>query len=204
MPNWKIHLEVGKRVANNIKFNEKDYEFFMLGNILPDINNRYIVENIKKQISHKVTHFDYNNKTHENFFNIYKEKISEPIVLGYYVHLFTDYIWNNDFYTSIVGTEFEKLDKDTLRELKQSDFRNYNNLYVDNQLTINNLDESIEKIKIINEVNLNKDDLIDTINYLKGKIFYDTEYSFYSEEYLNNLLEYTIKTITNELNNILK
>lgn len=204
MPNWKIHLEVGKRVANNIKFNEKDYEFFMLGNILPDINNRYIVENIKKQISHKVTHFDYNNKTHENFFNIYKEKISEPIVLGYYVHLFTDYIWNNDFYTSIVGTEFEKLDKDTLRELKQSDFRNYNNLYVDNQLIINNLDESAEKTKIINEVNLNKDDLIDTINYLKGKIFYDTEYSFYSEEYLNNLLEYTIKTITNELNNILK
>ena len=47
MPNWKIHFEIGKRVNEELKFDGEDLNLFLLGNILPDLNNKYIVVEIE-------------------------------------------------------------------------------------------------------------------------------------------------------------
>ena len=49
MPNWKVHLEIAKRLNEKFKYTENQLEEFNLGNILPDINNCFIVKDISKK-----------------------------------------------------------------------------------------------------------------------------------------------------------
>ena len=111
MPNWKTHLEISKRLNEKYKFNEKDFELFMFGSILPDINNSYVVTGISKKISHDTTHFRSKEvPSYILFAEKYKKQIDDknPIFVGYVTHLFTDYMWNNNFYTSVARREFEE------------------------------------------------------------------------------------------------
>jgi len=39
MPSWAIHLKVAKEVAKDMP--EEDYQPFLLGNLLPDVNLGY-------------------------------------------------------------------------------------------------------------------------------------------------------------------
>ena len=44
MPNWKTHLELGKRLRKNFDYDNKEYNLFLMGNILPDLNNGYMLK----------------------------------------------------------------------------------------------------------------------------------------------------------------
>ena len=133
MPNWKTHLEISRRLNEKYKFNDKDYELFLIGSILPDINNSYVVTDISQKIGHSVTHFWNQEKpSYICFYNKYQQDIDEhnPVFVGYVTHLYTDYTWNNNFYTSVSKRNFIEKDKEKLRILKQSDFKIYNNKFV--------------------------------------------------------------------------
>lgn len=56
VPNWRVHLEIAKKVNEQLRFNNEDYNLFLLGNIAPDINNGYIVEGISHIYDHGHTH----------------------------------------------------------------------------------------------------------------------------------------------------
>ena len=38
LPNWKVHLEIAKKLNKQINFDKEDLNLFLLGNIAPDIN----------------------------------------------------------------------------------------------------------------------------------------------------------------------
>ena len=108
MPNWKIHLEIAKRLNKKFNYTQNKLEEFYLGNILPDINNCFIVKDISTKLEHKYTHYqdEIEIPSYKNFEKIYKNKIyEEPIIFGYYIHLYTDYTWNNYFYTNFNDNE---------------------------------------------------------------------------------------------------
>jgi len=67
MPGWGIHLEVGERLSKKLKFAGEDKELFLLGCILPDINNGY-VNKVRVQMGHGETHWAFNQKSSLNFF----------------------------------------------------------------------------------------------------------------------------------------
>ena len=56
MPNWKTHLELGKRLRKNFDYDNKEYNLFLMGNILPDLNNGYMLKDISEKIDHEKTH----------------------------------------------------------------------------------------------------------------------------------------------------
>ena len=56
MPSWGIHLEIANRVYK--KLENIDKNLFMFGNVMPDINNGYVIKDVNKIISHKKTHYD--------------------------------------------------------------------------------------------------------------------------------------------------
>ena len=97
MPHWKTHIEIAKRCNEFLKFNKNDYTLFLFGNILPDINNGYIISDIVTHIDRNYTHFKDNDshKIYLNFYNEYKNNIKNPMILGYYCHLYADYSFNN-------------------------------------------------------------------------------------------------------------
>ena len=56
MPSWNTHLEAGNRLADKLKLKGKEREEFLLGCLLPDINNGY-VNKVKTIKDHNETHY---------------------------------------------------------------------------------------------------------------------------------------------------
>lgn len=197
MPNWKIHLEIGKRVNKKLRYRDAELELFLFGNILPDINNQYQVRDISQHYSHNFTHYsDEEIPGYLSFYQRYKNNFDNPIVYGYFVHLFTDYIWNNDFYSRYDDRDdLNGLDKDSLRILKQRDFKCYNNLFIDNKLSINNVDLVVDESTIIDRVSINKAD-INKISYFIDNYKNDLKnLEFYKKEQLDELMKKTVNKI---------
>ena len=46
MPSWGIHLGIANKLSQKIENIDKN--LFMFGNVVPDINNGYVVEDISK------------------------------------------------------------------------------------------------------------------------------------------------------------
>ena len=193
MPNWKTHIELGKRLNKYINYNDENLNIFLLANILPDINNGYIVKDISKILEHSITHFNNKeNPSYVNFYNKYKEeiKIDNPIFLGYYIHLFTDYTWNNDFHTKVKETQFSNKERNELRKIKQHDFKIFNNKYIENYFETKNIKEIVNKVKKIEEISINEKDIINVEQFIKEPKIYEGELIFYKmsdcERMMNN------------------
>jgi hypothetical protein len=191
MPNWKTHVEFGKRVNKKLNYTGEELELFLLGNLLPDINNGYMIPDVSTKIDHEVTHYVVEgNYSYVNFYNGYKEKLKgNPLLMGYFTHLFLDYNMNNNFYTTYRDANLQKYERKQLRIMKQSDFRLYNNKFLENFIELKDIDNAVVKAKELCDISINKEDVIKIVEFLKKKIHYDAEYFFYSETELDNLFE---------------
>ena len=184
MPSWETHLEVAKRVAKKLKLSDEEKEDFLLANLLPDINCRYSIKDISTFVEHKYTHYN-------NFLDFYikKKKYMENItVLGYLSHLITDYVWNSNFYG-------KKVKDFNLTDL--NDFAYFNNLHSDNNINIKNLNKFINKINILDRIQLNKDDLEKTLRYINNNEYEikDITLKFYTPEELEDLCNEAVNKV---------
>lgn len=196
MPNWKIHLEIAKRLNKKFNYTQNKLEEFYLGNILPDINNCFIVKDISTKLEHKYTHYqdEIEIPSYKNFEKIYKNKIyEEPIIFGYYIHLYTDYTWNNYFYTNFNDNEkLRGLTHEEKRTLKQDDFKVYNNLFIDNKPKFLNKENLVEKSKKIDRISINKEDIEKVEKFLDEQIKTENTFKILTKEILDKMMCDTI------------
>lgn len=195
MPNWKVHLEVGKRLNKYFNYNGEDLNLFLLGSVLPDINNRYIVTDIAEQIDHTITHFGtYKELNYISFYKKYKNEVDnkKPLFNGYMAHLYTDNMWNRNFYNKIQNLEGLPENRDEIRKMKQSDFKIYNNKFIEDTFKINDMDTVLEEVKRISEVSITKEDILKVINFLDNQKIYEGKFYFHSMEELDKLMDNTI------------
>ena len=204
MPSWNIHLEAGNRIADKLKLTGEKRQEFLVGCIIPDINNGYINSpNIVKP--HHETHYAYDQKSSLNFYAENKPKIDEKdlIYLGYLFHLYTDGFFNYDFYRNIKRHVFSEKSEDEKRDIKHHDFWLYDTNY---HHTVDITREEAEKIaKVasnISAVEITSDDILDALSILKRADLNDSikndEYIFYTKEALDNLLEDMCESFTND------
>lgn len=203
MPNWKVHLEVAKRLNNKLKYTDEELEKFNLGNLLPDINSCYIVTDISKKIDHKFTHFQDKKEepSYINFKKIYGEKIyNNSLLLGYYTHLYTDYTWNNYFYTQYDNhPKLQGMTHEEKRKIKQDDFKAYNDLFIENRPKFNNLKDLVHATNEISRVSINESDVKKVEEFLEKQEKFNYEYKILSTEVLNEMMNTTINNLTNEI-----
>ena len=196
MPNWKIHLEIAKKINKKFNYTQNKLEEFYLGNILPDINNCFIVKDISTKLEHKYTHYqdEIEIPSYKNFEKIYKNKIyEEPIIFGYYIHLYTDYTWNNYFYTNFNDNEkLRGLTHEEKRTLKQDDFKVYNNLFIDNKPKFLNKENLVEKSKKIDRISINKEDIEKVEKFLDEQIKTENTFKILTKEILDKMMCETI------------
>ena len=205
MPGWNIHLEAGERVAKKLKLTGRKKREFLLGCVLPDINNGYI-NKVRVRKEHEETHYAYNQKSSLNFYAENREEIRkrEPIFLGYLLHLYTDGFFNYDFYRTIKRDKMgEGLERKEKTKIKHHDFWLYDMKFHHrlgvrreelkdlakqaNRISIAEITpEDIEDVERI----LVEDDLNDS---LKGQ-----DYQFYTEKRLDELLEDMIDSFMND------
>ena len=200
MPSWNIHLEAGNRLADHVKLAPKKRQEFLLGCLLPDINNGY-VNQPKTVYSHETTHYAKNDKSSLNFYadNETKIKSRDPLYMGYLFHLFTDGYFNYHFYH-----HFDRLPKsrtmteDQKRAVKHHDFWLYDtNFRHTLDLDPVALPQIIEKANTIKTVAITEEDVKEVSAILEDNSLNDDikgeDYLFYTEESLGQLLDNTIK-----------
>ena len=95
-------MEAGNRLADAMNLKGAPRQEFLVGCLIPDINNGYI-NNPKTLKEHRETHYAYDQKSSLNFYAENRDEIQQksPIYLGYLFHLYTDGFFNYDFYRSI-------------------------------------------------------------------------------------------------------
>ena len=204
MPSWNIHLEAGNRIADKLKLNPKERKEFLVGCLLPDINNGYI-NNPDTIKSHQETHYAYNQKSSLNFYAENKAKIDQkaPIYLGYLFHLYTDGFFNYDFYHSIKRHPFSTKTENEKRDIKHHDFWIYDtNFHHKITLTKEEAKNIATTACHINAVQITPSDILEISEILeRGDIndkIKNSQYIFYTKEALGNLLEDMCESFAND------
>lgn len=218
MPAWGTHLATANRILENLQIEKYS---FLFGNILPDVNNGYIIKNISCLKTYEETHYfkQYNFEGQkeylpdiQSFFHDYKEKINNPIILGYFVHLLTDYYWNKEFYLKygILNNEKERIglmtntqeknfcNREEARKIKVNDFNLFSKtLYQENKIELPRIEEelliNIEEIKCVQII---KEDLKKIKEYLNGEEKRNKE-----EKIIENYQIYTKEKIYEQFEN---
>lgn len=205
MPGWNIHLEAGERVAKKLKFTKLAKKEFLLGCILPDINNGY-VNKVKVKKHHHETHYAYDQKSSLNFYAENRDKIRarDPIFLGYLLHLYTDGYFNYDFYRTIKRHKLgEGKNHDEKRDIKHHDFFLYETNY-HHELNVKpeELPDLANRANEISIAEITPEDIADVERILIEDSLNDNlkgdKYLFCTEERLDNLLEDMIDSFMND------
>ena len=124
-----IHIAVAKEINKDLKMNEKE---LFLGTIAPDISKQLGESKVK-------SHFLLNDKTDlpifDKFLDKYKNNLNNPFIMGYYIHLFTDYLWfkyfipeitNSSDYIKVLSGNNIKCTKEEIEKLIYNDYTNLN------------------------------------------------------------------------------
>lgn len=208
MPSWKIHSKIASDLTKELKVNKK---YFMIGNLLPD-QDEYSIPNIDKSIDRSITHFiskedsmiGINLPDYNKMYEKYQNQFNNPVLLGYLVHLLTDFYWNNYIYDKYFiksNGKYEgiktndgniiKCDFQEANTMKQSDFKKYSNHLI---VTKNNFVFYLNNkyFKEIEELKISKKDIYTVGKYLRlfdSKIEDDIEYKVLNEKELDKILE---------------
>ena len=195
-----IHIAVAKKVNEKLKMNEKE---LFLGTIAPDIS-KHIGQD------RKISHFlDDDRLPNLNLFlDKYNNSLNNPFVMGYYIHLFTDYLWFKYFLNEItnLNTSIKLLNGDTIKcskeELNKLIYNDYTNLNIllieEYNLDLSLFYEEIEIPKIkFTEIPLDKLQIIvDQMGIIIENSKIEKTYSFN----LNNVKQF-INTCTDLIDN---
>ena len=205
MPSWNIHLEAGKRLQKKLKFSGMKQKEFLLGCLLPDINNGYI-NKVKKKKEHSETHYAYDQKNSLNFYaeNRVKIRQKDPIFLGYLFHLYTDGYFNYDFYRNIKHHKLgEGLTHEEKRKIKHHDYWIYDtNFHHHLDFKKADLDHLAKRANEINIPEITPEDINDVQEIINSEMLSqqikDTKYLFYTKKKLDNIMDDMIESFTND------
>lgn len=201
-----IHICVANEINKVLKRNDRK---LLIGTIAPDIS-KLIGES--KYYSHFLDDIDNNIPNLEKFLNKYKCYLDDDFVLGYYIHLYTDYLWFKYFINKVIkGNYIKELDGTLIKYTKKSFlyyvYNDYSNLNI--QL-INKYNfplkifyEEIPDIKnIINEIPMDKLNLIvDKVGVLIEDASNGKKYLFDIDDIVNFIDDCKV-IILKELENI--
>lgn len=188
MPCWTIHTAIAKDLNKELNLNP---DLLYYGAVLPDVDKGNEVGKFKAHFY--IDHLKYPDEViidFDKFMEKYKNRLDRDLVIGYYIHLLTDYYFNeyifdNTYILDDTGSirEIKLLlgttpDIESRRRLKQDDFIMYGSYLLNN-----------------NRVGIPKD------KELIYKHLCDLKHSFINEIEVNNRIDYMNSNDFLEYNN---
>ena len=224
MPSWIMHLATADCVSRQLKINKND---FMFANIMPDMNVGWIIKS-KNKIDYTITHKAKKQKLENKEFLLpdieefkvkYYNKLNNPVILGYWVHLLTDYFWNrltfSKYFVYNNNNEFVGVKnkdniiqccKEKARYMKQKDFREFENYLVHTQkITIPyETKEILQQASQIEEIIINEDDIKKAIDFLTqakkvSESANGSHYQMFQQDELIKYYEESVQFILNKM-----
>lgn len=202
-----IHIAVANEINKKIK---KDYNKLIIGSIAPDLSKHMGKSKLE---SHFLDDVNIDIPNIDKFLEKYKEYLNDDFVLGYFIHLYTDYLWakyfipeiyENDMIKKIDGTVLKCTDR-MLCLYIYNDYTNLNESLIKKyDLNIESLNSDIKVDNIIKEIPMENINII--INATKEiakktKIYKDLVINM---EQVKNFIELSTKLILSKLEEIVK
>ncbi|MFI3307857.1 MAG: hypothetical protein R3Y21_04745 [Mycoplasmatota bacterium] len=123
-----IHMCVAKEINKKLKRETKDY---YLGSIAPDTNKILGQTKAKAHFYNEIELVDL-----DMFKNKYPDFYNNDFDLGYYIHLYTDLLWNEIVFSKIIfKNEFLFLDGN----LRKMEKQNFSSILYDDYTSLNSL-----------------------------------------------------------------
>ena len=128
-----IHICIANEINKTIN---RDSKKLLIGTIAPDIS-KLLGET--KFYSHFLDNVNNNIPNINKFLDKYGNYLNDDFVLGYYIHLYTDYLWFKYFIPNIIkGNYIKELDgtlvkytEETFKYYVYNDYSNLNNQLID-------------------------------------------------------------------------
>ena len=129
MASSMIHIAVANEVNKKLNRNKRE---LLIGSIAPDISK---LLNQSKLKSHFLDDIEADIPNIDKFLIKYKNNLNDDFVMGYYIHLYTDYLWRKYFFpeiydnntlTKLNGEKFVCTDK----EMQYYIYNDYTNLNI--------------------------------------------------------------------------
>lgn len=197
-----IHLCVANEINKTIK---KDKKKLLIGSIAPDIS---------KQVgdSREKSHFYVDGYTdHLKFLDKYNDYLSDDFVLGYYIHLYTDYLWEKYFVPEFSNKNFiKKLNGEVIkcnggmyRQYIYNDYTSLNSQIIDEyELDLDVFYEDIPTFEnIIEEIPMDK---INIIVEKSGVIIANSKEKkefIFEINSIKQFINFSVQIILSDLNN---
>ena len=146
-----IHIAVANEANKKLK---RDSSKLLIGSIAPDLSKLVGQNKI-------ASHFLDNETDIPNidlFLNKYKNYLDDDFVLGYYIHLYTDYLWFKYFVTEIINNDYITKKDGTIVKLNG----NMKCLYIYNDYTNLNI-QLIDKYRLDLKIFYNEVPILENI-----------------------------------------
>lgn len=201
-----IHMAVANEINKKIK---RDTSKLLIGTIAPDISKLVGDNKIK---SHFLNSEVSNIPNIKQFLNKYEKYLYDDFVMGYYIHLYTDYLWFKYFiedidYSSVITTvDGNKVwcDSSKFVEYVYNDYTNLNIKIIDKyNLDLKIFYNEIPEINyIIKEIPMDK---LDVIINKAGEIIANTKENksfLFDIDNVDNFIKMAVEIILCEINNL--
>lgn len=221
MPTWPVHLALANKLKNKYHYTED----FIIGNILPDTMNGFMVPNTSNIYHHSITHYSKAEPLGPpkicivDFLNDNRKKLNNELILGTYTHLLADSYFNSYTMKHHIKEENGKLlgvlnDGTIEKELppmpiKQQDFKVFGDYILKNNEVGEKISITKDTIELSKELNykIEKEDIEKTVA-VANKIIETTPeeetYKMFTEKELIDLYNSCYEYIDNALNNLKK
>lgn len=175
MPTQMMHVAIAKKVNEKLSLEQ---DLLYIGCLMTNWTN------VKYHISHfkKETDGIEGLSNPDEFYNKYQNKLNNPIVIGYLIHILTDRFWNkymlNNVYlyneeNEVIGVKTKKkkelnLPEELIYELKAKTYNKYDNYLLGKNL-VDLIKEKIFEIPNLEEIKITQEELdqkIDEYNKL--------------------------------------
>lgn len=206
MPSWNIHLAIAKEVNKKLKLDKNSFYF---GNTVPDVD-------YNMSLTRHDTHYFNVPCTKcpkellpdiDLFLKEYNDKLTNPVIMGTYIHLLTDYYFNSKIYSkhwiqdkdnNIIGIKLlNGIDKDIkMRKIyKHYDLELFGkHLYKQGKIEIPEYDLNIYKnMKDLNNNRYKNTDIKRRIDYLNKDFIKKQKYTL-----LENIVGIRYKMMTKD------
>lgn len=203
-----IHMTIAHKINEELK---KDKYKILIGSIAPDISK--LIGRTKEE-SHFLDDVKNDIPNMERFLKKYQKYLDDDFVLGYYIHLYTDYLWFKYFIPEIKENDFiKKLDQTvvkvtpkTITKYIYNDYTNLNEQLIDKY----NLELDVFYNEIPPIANIIKEIPMDKLNIIVDKAGVIISNSRINKEYVFNLenidkfIETSTQLILAKINEIIK
>jgi len=203
-----IHMCVANEINKKLKRNN---DYILIGSIAPDIAKHLGKTKLESHFLNPLN-VDDDIPVIEEFLEKYKKDLKDDFVLGYYIHLYTDYLWFKYFKPDFIKNEkIYLLDgtvvdcgEEKLIEYFYNDYTTLNKVLIDDyNLDLKIFEKSIPKIKnIITEIPMNQLQLIIDKAYTIIKKSNEEKFYMFDKTRVNKFIDYSVNAIISNLEDI--